>query len=1226
MKRIVSFISLAVILISQISFGINNIYAIENVEKEDAEIKSFIHNAVQIILEHDRNNEYVAETTKKKFSNNEDNSIKKESRENSSRDNEASFSDTAFQTCRLIIKASKTPNKLNSTGMASGFRDWYIIQFENEENAKSAYEYYLSKDEIIKVTPDIVHKKAYYNETENIIDDAAKSDNLKDVTSRLNSWGSINTGLYDIKDYIESTVSAPQEIIVGLIDSGINYNLEYFNNRIIRTYANYSGTGDENDEMDNEGHGTMVGSIIVDNTPSNVKIAAYVDGGLIGTESEEALAVLDAVNDEVDILNCSFGQSNESGLLGEVLYYAHEKDIPVVAAGGNMSENIRIDEASWPACDEKSVSVGGLSYTGMPASWSAYGYGMDLLAPCENLPTLSKNDSIKNMSGTSFSAPLVVSLFTQLMTMYPEMSNEEIERRIKATADSTDLFYDCGLFGYGVIDAVGASGINRLNTPVYDKASGKYLDEISVEITADPGAEIYYTLDGSYPSKEDGILYTAPVSISDDCPYLKAVAYKEGTMRSEMAKSLYRLQRQGTDDMFIISAGGQILSYTGDVFDLVIPERINGITVTGIARNVFSESALAGVSFPDTLSEISEYAFENNRSLMLADGKNIETIGQYAFNNCKSLTLIDFPSVESVGSNSFSSCAALPGIVFPECKEMGFSSFSGCYSMRYAYLPEVTVFKGQVFRGATMLTDIYLPELKELTWTALNPGDFAYCDICDVLDLPKVKATQNGTFSSAYLKRMEFSQIQSIHRLNMLGIHKMDTDNKLVSLVLPSTLESVQGITEGTIYNVYGTRGTYAEQWANENEFEFIEITPETAVITDLPDEFYDYMRYLYADVVGFNRTYQWYGSYSNRNTGGTPIEGANERKFVPKDNEQYPFYYCVVTSTDVGYDPIEIRTGASRYMEFSGEIPPADYSALDKILSTIPEDLSIYTGDSVAVLNSIIESIDYNLDASEQDTVDGYVEAISSAIEALYLEPIITISNTKVVRGQKLIWNVTTPKNVVWLQFVGTDENGNTYTAYYKYSNYNKETTEASVTDIDNLRIWNIPMVFNYAGTNLTNKQNWKIEYKVSGSSEWKTVRVSDGLGGKKDYLQDILVGKNQEVLIPPTPHYSKYELISVLPSSKTVSKGDTGTFTVTTTDDVSKIRIGYVNPDTGKAKTATYQTISTNVLSHDNSDGLSVWVIKYKFSSPADNDAFFVQCRGSNWGKSEAVEVEVE
>ena len=96
------------------------------------------------------------------------------------------------------------------------------------------------------------------------------------------------------------------------------------------------------------------------------------------------------------------------------------------------------------------------------------------------------------------------------------------------------------------------------------------------------------------------------------------------------------------------------------------------------------------------------------------------------------------------------------------------------------------------------------------------------------------------------------------------------------------------------------------------------EKSEDTAVINDLPDEFYDYMRYLYADVVGFNRVYQWYGSYSSKNTGGIPIEGANERKFVPKDNDRYPYYYCVVTSTDVGYDPIVIRTGASRYMEFN--------------------------------------------------------------------------------------------------------------------------------------------------------------------------------------------------------------------------------------------------------------------------------------------------------------------
>ncbi|MCQ2515215.1 MAG: InlB B-repeat-containing protein, partial [Ruminococcus sp.] len=166
-----------------------------------------------------------------------------------------------------------------------------------------------------------------------------------------------------------------------------------------------------------------------------------------------------------------------------------------------------------------------------------------------------------------------------------------------------------------------------------------------------------------------------------------------------------------------------------------------------------------------------------------------------------------------------------------------------------------------------------------------------------------------------------------------------------------------------------------------------IEISQETAVINDLPDEYYDYMRYLFADVVGFNRTYQWYGSYTDSNSGGIPIEGATERKFVPKDFQQYPYYYCKVVSTDVGYDPIEIKTGATKYMDYSGEIPSADYSRLDEVLATIPDNLSVYTDESVAVLNGTLNEIDRNLDASSQSLINEYINNVSEAIASLRLK-----------------------------------------------------------------------------------------------------------------------------------------------------------------------------------------------------------------------------------------------
>lgn len=61
--------------------------------------------------------------------------------------------------------------------------------------------------------------------------------------------------------------------------------------------------------------------------------------------------------------------------------------------------------------------------------------------------------------------------------------------------------------------------------PTFSPASGTYSEEQTVTLTAiEPGAEIYYTLDGSYPT-DASIKYTGPITVSATTT-IKAVAIK----------------------------------------------------------------------------------------------------------------------------------------------------------------------------------------------------------------------------------------------------------------------------------------------------------------------------------------------------------------------------------------------------------------------------------------------------------------------------------------------------------------------------------------------------------------------------------------------------------------------------------------------------------------------------------------------------------------------------
>ncbi len=52
--------------------------------------------------------------------------------------------------------------------------------------------------------------------------------------------------------------------------------------------------------------------------------------------------------------------------------------------------------------------------------------------------------------------------------------------------------------------------------------------------------------------------------------------------------------------------------------------------------------------------------------------------------------------------------------------------------------------------------------------------------------------------------------------------------------------------------------------------------------------------------------------------------------------------------------------------------------------IAIIPEDLSIYTSESVERLESVVDNVDYGLDITQQEKVDEYAEQIRQAVENL--------------------------------------------------------------------------------------------------------------------------------------------------------------------------------------------------------------------------------------------------
>ncbi len=79
-------------------------------------------------------------------------------------------------------------------------------------------------------------------------------------------------------------------------------------------------------------------------------------------------------------------------------------------------------------------------------------------------------------------------------------------------------------------------------------AGGKYEGNQTVTITcATEGAKLYYTLDGSTPTAENGTLYTGPITLTKSC-ILKVVAVMDGRADSKVVSRTYNITGGGSEE------------------------------------------------------------------------------------------------------------------------------------------------------------------------------------------------------------------------------------------------------------------------------------------------------------------------------------------------------------------------------------------------------------------------------------------------------------------------------------------------------------------------------------------------------------------------------------------------------------------------------------------------------------------------------------------------------
>lgn len=319
-----------------------------------------------------------------------------------------------FSTKRLLV--TKEIKDLGEADSGISYENNTILEYSTEEKTEEAY-----------------------NELKNIY---GEENVLLDIPFKVSyeGWGTSYIGL-DIKKQNTS-----KDIVVAVIDTGINPSHEIFNNTTISNLS--KGIGFDS-YIDDDGHGTMTSGIIAESTNSTILAIKALDSDGEGSFIDLCQAIQYATSCNADIINMSFGgtlpRSNRLAM-DAYLKSAYNNKIISCAASGNESTNMK---NSYPADSKYVISVGAIDNYNNLASYSNYGKNLDFVAPGSNIK-LACNNSYEYASGTSFASPYIASSVAVLKS---ENKNINMDSAISSLKNISEDLGSTGwdkYYGWGV--------------------------------------------------------------------------------------------------------------------------------------------------------------------------------------------------------------------------------------------------------------------------------------------------------------------------------------------------------------------------------------------------------------------------------------------------------------------------------------------------------------------------------------------------------------------------------------------------------------------------------------------------------------------------------------------------------------------------------------------------------------------------------------------------------
>lgn len=198
-----------------------------------------------------------------------------------------------------------------------------------------------------------------------------------------------------------------------------------------------------------------------------------------------------------------------------------------------------------------------------------------------------------------------------------------------------------------------------------------------------------------------------------------------------------------TNTFYFNETTGTITKYVESDTVVVIPSKINGITVETIGNTAFQNSAVTSVTIPDSVTAILDRAFANCSQLTnISIPNSVTSIGFSAFEHCTSLKSITLPSsLRNISMFLFHNCSQLTTIQIPDSvPSIQDYAFGNCTSLETIHIPvSVTSIGNRAFAGCpSSMTVTYSGSKKQ--WDSITGKD-------ELLNIPLVCNKLEATFN-----------------------------------------------------------------------------------------------------------------------------------------------------------------------------------------------------------------------------------------------------------------------------------------------------------------------------------------------------------------------------------------------------------------------------------------------------------------------------------------------